>query len=319
MSQRSVRNIAIIGAAGNVGQYITKELLASGKHTVTAITRTESTTKLPEGVKVAKVDYDDKSSIVKALKGQEVLIIALSVRAPKGTQDTFIEAAAEAGVAWVMPNEYSPDYGGNEQFGKDSLLGPGIVEARQHIEKLGVSSWVGLVCSFWYPQLLAHPLHAYGFDIPNKKVTFFDDGETKVTQSTLEQCGRAVAGLFGLPIDGATPCLNQWKNKACYISSFTLSQKEMLKAICAVTGDTESDWTVEYESSTERYKRSQESLQRGEREGFMICMATRVFFKDGYGDYVNMLEDEQFGLVKEDVNKVTKEGVELAHKGFTYG
>lgn len=319
MSQKFIQNIAVVGAAGNVGQYITKELLATGKHTVTAITRKESTSKTPDGVNVAKVDYDNKSSIVNALKGQEVLIISLSVRAPKGMQATFIEAAAEAGVAWVMPNEYSPDFGENEQFGRDGMLGPRIVEARQHIERLGVSSWVGLVCSFWYPHLLAHTLHPYGFDIPNKKVTLFDDGETRVTQSTLEQCGRAVAGLFSLPIEGSDPCLNQWKNKPCYISSFTVSQKEMLAAICAVTGGNEAGWTIEYESSADRYKSAQESLQRGEQAGYIQCMATRVFFKDGLGDYSKKLDDKKIGIEQEDVKQVTKEAVELAHKGFTYG
>lgn len=188
MSQKIIKNIAIVGAAGNVGQPITKELLATGKHTVTAISRRAPRAKLPDGVKVVKVDYDQKSSIVEALKGQEVLIISLSAMAPQGTQAKLIEAAADAGVAWVMPNEYSPDFGNSQmpELGNEDTLGPGIVEAREHIERLGVGSWVGFVCSFWYPHCLAHPLMPYGFDIPNKTVTFFDDGETKVTQSTLE-------------------------------------------------------------------------------------------------------------------------------------
>ncbi len=75
MPQKCVQSIAIVGAAGNVGQYVTKELLATGKHAITAITRTDSTAKLPEGVKVAKVDYDNKSSIVEALKGKILLVI----------------------------------------------------------------------------------------------------------------------------------------------------------------------------------------------------------------------------------------------------
>ena len=58
---------------------MTKELLATGKHTVTAISRADSTSKLPEGVKVAKVDYDKPETLVEALKGQDALIITLSV------------------------------------------------------------------------------------------------------------------------------------------------------------------------------------------------------------------------------------------------
>lgn len=91
MAQNFVKNIAIVGAAGTVGQYITKELLASGKHTVTAITRPDSQAQLPKGVKVAKVNYDDKSSLIEALKGQKVLIISLSLRAPQGTQANVSE------------------------------------------------------------------------------------------------------------------------------------------------------------------------------------------------------------------------------------
>ena len=319
MAQKYIKNIAIVGAAGNQGKCITKELLASGKHTVTAITRIDSKSELPEGVKVAKVNYDDHNSLVEAFKGQEVLIISLSVMAPRGSQATLIETAAEAGVAWIMPNEYSPDFGDTEnpQYGKDAILGPGIVEARQHIERLGVN-WVGLVCSFWYPHCIAHEKTPYGFDIPNKAVTFFDDGETKVTQSTLEQAGRAVAGLFGLPIEGSSPCLNDWKNRPCYCSSFTLSQKEMFAAILAVTDSKESEWNIEYEPSTERFKRSQELLQQGDRAGVLGCMVTRVFYRDGAGDYSSLVENQKLGIAEENVEKVTRKAVEIARKGYTY-
>lgn len=226
-----------------------------------------------------------------------------------------------AGVVWIMPNEYSPDFGNleNPQFGKDAMLGPGIIEARKHIERLGVSSWIGLVCSFWYAHCLAHELNPYGFDIPNKAVKFFDDGETKVTQSTLEQCGRAVAGLFGLPIDGSDPCLNQWKNKPCYCSSFTLSQKDMFASILAVTDGKESDWTIQYEPSIERYKRGQDMLQKGDRAGNMQCMATRVFYKDGTGDVSDLVENEKLGIAEENVQAATREAIESAVKGYRYG
>lgn len=320
MAKSYVKNIAVVGASGNVGKYITKELLATGKHTVTAITRSNATTKAPEGVQVAKVDYENKSSVVDALKGQEVLIISLSVMAPQGTQAMLIEAAAEAGVSWVMPNEYSPDFGNKNllHFGKDALLGPGIIEAREHIERLGVSSWVGLVSGFWYPHVMAHPLTPYGFDIPNKTVTFFDDGRTRIPHTTLEQSGRVVAALLSLPVDGVDPCLSQWRNRPCYCSSFTLSQKEMFDAICAVTGDKESDWTIKYEPSVERHKRAQDMLQKGDRAGSLLTMVTRVFFQDGAGDYSDLIENKKLGIVEEDVHKVTRDALEMSKEGYEY-
>lgn len=45
-----IERVAIVGAGGSVGKYIAQELLKTGKHTVTALTRTTSMTKLPEGL-----------------------------------------------------------------------------------------------------------------------------------------------------------------------------------------------------------------------------------------------------------------------------
>jgi putative NADH-flavin reductase len=79
-------------AGGNSGQYITEALLKTDKHTVTAITRNDSKSKLPQGVHVKHVDYDDHVSLVEALRGQDALVITL---AAQGTpqQAKLIQAA----------------------------------------------------------------------------------------------------------------------------------------------------------------------------------------------------------------------------------
>src|ERR1700744_1538754 len=110
MSNNYVMNIAIVGATGSVGKWITRSLLEGGKHNVTAITRPDSKSAIPEGVKIVKVGYDDKAGLVDALKGQQALIISLSISAAEGTQNKLIEAAAESGVEYIMPNEYSPEF-----------------------------------------------------------------------------------------------------------------------------------------------------------------------------------------------------------------
>ena len=103
-----ISNVAIVGAGGRSGGFITEALLKTGKHTVTAITRPDSSNKIPDGVhSIKKANYDDHSQLVEALKGQEVLIVTMSVFAPPESQFKLIDAAAEAGVKWVMPNEWS--------------------------------------------------------------------------------------------------------------------------------------------------------------------------------------------------------------------
>ena len=102
-----ITNVAIVGAGGRSGTFITKALLKTGKHTVTAITRPDSSNKIPNGVhSINKADYEDHSQLVEALKGQEVLLITMSIFAPPESQFKLIDAAAEAGVKWIMPNEW---------------------------------------------------------------------------------------------------------------------------------------------------------------------------------------------------------------------
>lgn len=104
--ENHIRNVAIVGASGHQGSYIVAELLATGKHTVTAITREDSSSTFPKNVKVNKIDYASHDSIVTALKGQDALIITMNTRAPKEQSPKLIEAAAAAGVKWIIPDEW---------------------------------------------------------------------------------------------------------------------------------------------------------------------------------------------------------------------
>lgn len=76
---------------------------------MTAITRSESTNKPPDGVHPVTVDYDDETSLVEALKGHQILIITLAVMAAPGTQSKLIKAASKAGVPYIMPNAWGID------------------------------------------------------------------------------------------------------------------------------------------------------------------------------------------------------------------
>lgn len=93
-----------------MGRFITDALLKTGQHTVTAITRAESQSTLPEGILVKKVDYEIPQTLVDALRGQDALVITVSGRAPiQSIEEKLIRAAAEAEVQWILPNEWSPD------------------------------------------------------------------------------------------------------------------------------------------------------------------------------------------------------------------
>ena len=99
-----IRNVAIVGAGGRAGKVIAQALIDGGKHKVTAITRPDSTNAMPDGIHDVKhVNYDDNLSLVEALKGQDILIITMSIMAPPESQTRLIDAAAKAGLKWIIP------------------------------------------------------------------------------------------------------------------------------------------------------------------------------------------------------------------------
>ncbi|OAP63174.1 hypothetical protein AYL99_02401 [Fonsecaea erecta] len=318
-----VENIAIVGAGGQVGEYIARALLQTGKHRLTAITRADSTSTVPEGMTVKKVNYDEPSTLVDALRGQDVLIITMAVTAPQDTETKLIDAAAAAGVPWVLPNEYSSDPR-NTALQHEIIIGDAKDATRRHIEARGVSAWISFTCSFWYEYSLAASPASYGFDFATKTVTLYDDGNTKINTTTWLQCGRAAAALLSLPIlpqdaSDTGPTLSMFRNDVLYVSSFRVSQRDMLASVLRVTGDREADWTITHEDVKERYRAGVEGMKSGTggRLAFMQMLYARVFFPNGDGDYESKygLHNDLLGLPKEDLDEATKRAVDLAAKG----
>jgi hypothetical protein len=127
------------------------------------------------------------------------------------------------------------------------------------------------------------------------------------------QVGRAVAALLSLPIKAeGSASLENFANKVVYVSSFTISQREMLASVLRVTGAKESDWKISKEPSEQRYEEGIEELGQGKRVGMAKLLYTRVFYPDGSGDTENKKGtiNEVLGLEKEDLDEATKRAVE---------
>lgn len=189
-----------IQATGQIGKVFTEHLLKSEKQTVTALTCSGSEITLPNGVKYAPIDYNDEATLIAVLKGQDFLVITLSLSAPPDTHSKLVRAAAKAGVPYIMPNAYGTDFYGNPNLLDDIPALKFILANVKEIEEQG-ASWIGLTPNFWYEYSLGVGPFAYGFDFPNSTVTFYDQGTTKVNTTTWPQCGRALAALVNLKKD----------------------------------------------------------------------------------------------------------------------
>lgn len=239
----------------------------------------------------------------------------MSVFAPDA-QPKLIAAAKDASVKWIMPNEYGIDYERFPKVGDDTKLGPPAVAIRQSIRAAGLN-FVSLACSFWYEFSLAGTSARYGFDFGKREVTFFDDGETKITTSTWLQCGRALVALLSLPVyplheQDQQLTLSHFRNRSASIGSFYVSQKDMFESVLRVTETKEADWKIDYEGAEARYKRGGELLARGHMEGYGMMLYARSFYKDSPVDIQAVLDNDALGLPKEDFDEATKVAVEMA-------
>jgi hypothetical protein len=307
-----------------MGKHITEHFLASKKHTVTAITRPNSSNKLPDGVKIVRIDYtseaeSDVSALVDALRGQQALVITMNVQALSAITN-IVRAAAKAGIPYILPNWFGHN-AANDKLIKDSMMS-GLFGSVKEIERLGVSSYFLLVCNFWYEFSLGGGPDRYGFDFKKRSLILFNDGNVKINTSTWPQCGRAVAGLLGLkelPEDenDESPTITQFRSGCVYVASFRLSQRDIFESVKRVTGSTDEDWAISHGNTEERYKEGFEAVKSGDHKGWMKMGYSRMFFDNGDGDYETSrgLDNAVLGLPEDDLDAATKVGIKMGENG----
>lgn len=320
-SSNRVEKVAIIGANGNVGSYMVQELLATGTHTITAITRHDSpnTTAFPSGLHIAKVDYSNPDTLVSALRGQDFLVITLAAAAPPDLHTSIVQAAVDAGVKYIMPNCYGADFM-NENVRSQEMHAASAYKNAMEVQELG-ASYVAMSCGFWYEWSLACGEPAFGLDLAARKAIFFDDGEKMISTSTWRQCGKALAALLTLPVepvDGTEGlALSQWKNKQLFVQSFEVSQRDMLDSAHRVLGTTDADWDIEKVQCEKRIKEGDEALTQGDRMGFVRGMYTRYFHLEGGMQWGERATGGVLGLELEDLDVATKRAVDMVQSGWT--
>lgn len=230
------------------------------------------------------------------------------------THSKLVQAAAKAGVPYIMPNSYAADIE-NAKLGEDIMLGPIAKANRDEIEKLGMQ-WISVSCGFWYDYSLAGGENRLGFDFDKRSLTMYDDGNTKTSLSNLAQVGRAIAKVLSLkelPDDAndTSSTLSDFLNNSIYVKSFVLSQRDIFESVKRVTGTTDSDWTVTSESTKQRYEEGLAQVKKGNIGGFGKLLYARGFYPGDSNDLSPKVHNDLLGLPIEDLDESTKAGVDL--------
>lgn len=245
-----------------MGKHTIAELQKSTKHTITALTRKGSNISLGSSVNIIEVDYGSIENLTQALDGQDLLMITLAVNTPPHVHQNLVSAASAAGVKYIIPNAYGFDFH-NPAVNADIPVGDMVRGYFSQIEKAGMVHF-SLVCGFWYEWSLGLSW-CYGIDVANRKAIFYDEGNTKMNTSTWEQCGRAIAALLALPEQELEA---NYKNRSLHVSSFRLTQREMLDSVHRVLGTEDEDWEINFENTKERYQQGMQDMKQGDQTGF---------------------------------------------------
>lgn len=244
-----------------MGKHTITELLKKDQHSITALTRKNSNISVPSSVKVIGVDYESIDNLTSALAGHDLLMITLAVTTPPHVHRNLVSAAASAGLRYIIPNAYGYNFL-DSAINADIPWGHLAQEYFTSIESKGMVHF-SLICGFWYEWSLGIPW-CYGIDIANKKVVFYDDGKTKMNTSTWQLCGKAIAELVSLTEEE----LEKFKNRSLHVSSFRVTQREMLDSVHRVLGTKDEDWDIRFEGTKERYNKGIEDMKMGDRTGF---------------------------------------------------
>lgn len=213
-----------------------------------------------------------------------------------------------------MPNGYGADIE-DVKLGEDTLLGPAAKANREEIESLGMQ-WITVCCGFWYDYSLAGGEPRFGFDFDKHSLTLYDDGNTKISTSTLPQVGRAVAKVLSLkelPEDenDKSLTLSAFLNKGVYIKSFVISQNDMFESVKRVTTTTNADWTITHEDSKKRYEDGLAQVKAGNMAGFGKLLYARGLYPNEPSDLSVKAQNDLLGLPDENLDEATKAGIEL--------
>jgi hypothetical protein len=155
MALSTLSNIALVGASGNLGSLVLKNLLHSSKNfNITIISRSESESIFPEdpSITIKAGSYDSDSFLASAFSGIDAVVLALHYTAVPDTELRLIKAAVAAGAKWIFPTEFGSDTG-NEVMINAVPIHPAKVHVRGVIEDLAKNyeglKWVGVVTNPW--------------------------------------------------------------------------------------------------------------------------------------------------------------------------
>jgi len=283
----SIKNVALVGAGGNLGVAVIAELVKSGLFDITVLTRDPSTHTFPPSVKVVKVDYSSLESLATALTGQDALVslLASAVVANPAIQKLLIDASIKAGVKRFIPSEFGCDL--HNAKVRALPLFAGKVATEEYLDEQAQKGTISYTLIYTGPFLDWGLRNKLLLNFDDRRIDLYDGGEHQFSTSRLSTVGKAVRRVLTHPRETA--------DRAIRVKDIDVSQKQLLKLAQALTPG--EKWDVNEVDTAEKEKASYEQLEKKQiGSSTMAGFLVRAIFGKEYGGKFEHVHNSVLGI-----------------------
>jgi len=248
---------------------------------------------------VVEVDYTSLESLTAALKGIDGVVSTVGGTAIDN-QTILIDAAIAAGVKRFIPSEYG-SVTTNPKLEALPLYAS-MFKTKQYLQekaKAGKLTWTVLACGAFLEFLFGGPSF---LDFVNHKATLFDEGDNRMSSTSLLNVGKAIAGI--LKNSEAT------ENKIVRTSEVILTHNKLLKIAEVLRPDIV--WEISKVQASAVLKEGLDGVSAGNftKPVFMKIILGTAAAGDVYGSAYDETDNELLGikeLAEEDLQKLVAE------------
>lgn len=279
-----IKNVAIVGANGQLGGSILSALVTTKKFNVTIISRNESSSTFPSDIAVTHADYTSVSSLTTAFKGQDAVISVVGVAGLAG-QSILFDAAVAAGVKRFLPSEFGSDIA-NANVAALPCFGPKL-NTRKHIE-----AKIAAGADITYTYVVNGAFLDWGLKVgflfawKDGKPTIYNSGNNEFSTTTLESIGLATVGVLSH--------YEETKNRSVYVESIRITMNKMLEL--AQKAMPEKTFTPIQVDLADVKKASDEGFAKGDFSGALGYVYCSIFGGQTYDMPFSKIDNELLGV-----------------------
>jgi nucleoside-diphosphate-sugar epimerase len=197
--------VAVAGGTTGIGSNVVREILATKKHQVVVLSRSERPALEKQGVSVRVVDYTSPDGLKSALQGIHTVISCIWSFGPEfgSSQLALLQAAQDAGVKRFVPSDWATDkYDAVGAYAAKATVWNGVkasgLEYTRFINGIWMNLWGLGTARDEAEALSGYAGPPFLIDLKKRTALIPGDGSQKLVFTNMRDVGKFVAASLDL-------------------------------------------------------------------------------------------------------------------------